>query len=80
MHLSPNSCKVIPLSPNLTLLNERRNKSLLSFCLILLSELFSLEESKLGFVLFRSEEIAGLDSMDFWQQLCLGKTVVLAAK
>lgn len=43
-------------------------------------ELFYSAESKLGLVLFRSKEIAGLDSTDFWQQLCLGKTVVLAGK
>lgn len=82
VHPSPNSWKVIPLSPNLSLLNERGDESPLSFCLFysLRQELFSLAESKLGFVLFRSEEIAGLDSTDFWQQLGLGKTVVLAAK
>lgn len=43
-------------------------------------ELFYSAESKLGFVFFRSEEMAGLDSPDFWQQLRLGKTVVLAGK
>ena len=79
---SPNSCNVIPLSPHLSLLRERWNDSLLSFCLILFSEIraFLPGRKQTRVVLFRSKEIAGLDSTDFWQQLCLGKIVMLAAK
>lgn len=41
---SPKSQNVIPLSLNLSLLNERGNKHVLSVCLILLDKSFSTQQ------------------------------------